>query len=198
MTRRSFLPRRLGRNEDGAALTEFALMAPLFLLLLMGIFDYGWQMYAQQVLRGAVSKAARDSTLETYANNQSALDARVRARVQNVFASAEVNFKRKAYDAFDQVGTAERFTDGNGNSSYDSGECYDDSNGNGRWDADRGRDGNGGASDIILYTAEMKFNRVLPVWAMLGQPQSMTLTATSVLRNQPFANGADAPADSCP
>ena len=47
--------------------------------------------------------------------------------------------------------------------------------------------GNGGADDVILYTVEMKFDRVLPVWRMLGQPQETTLRETTVLRNQPFA-----------
>src|SRR3546814_2178676 len=70
----------------------------------------------------------------------------------------------KAYDRFDQVGVEERYTDANKNGSYDTGECYDDSNGNGQWDADRGRDGNGGADDVILYSASMTFDRVLPVW----------------------------------
>ena len=38
--------RRLARDDRGTAITEFALTAPLFLLILMGIFDFSWQMYA--------------------------------------------------------------------------------------------------------------------------------------------------------
>ncbi len=198
MTRVTALLRRLRCDERAIAMVEFALTAPLFLLVLMGIFDYSWQMYAQQVLQGAVSEAGRDSTLETYADSQTALDTRVREQVLRVFRNADVEFSRKAYDQFSQVGVEERYTDANGNGSYDAGECYDDSNGNGRWDPDRGRTGNGGADDIVLYTASMSFDRVLPVWRMLGQPQSITLSYTTVLRNQPFATGSDAASDSCP
>src|SRR3546814_6070602 len=104
------------------------------------------------VLQGAVSNAGRDSTLEAYARSQADLDTLVREQVQQVFANAEVTFSRKAYDRFDQVGVEERYTDENENGSYDIGECYDDSNGNGQWDADRGRTGNGGADDVILYS----------------------------------------------
>lgn len=202
MTRRHALIRGLRGNARGVALVEFALTAPVFLLLLMGIFDYCWQMYAQQVLQGAVSKAGRDATLEFYANSQKALDDRVRAQVLNVFKDAEVTFTRKAYDRFDQVGTEERYTDepdenGLKNGKYDLGECFDDFNKNGRWDADRGSDGNGGADDVVLYTASMKFDRVLPVWKMLGQPQSTMLSSSTVLRNQPFNTGTDAPPDAC-
>lgn len=202
MTRRHALIRRLRGNARGVALVEFALTAPVFLLLLMGIFDYCWQMYAQQVLQGAVSQAGRDATLEFYAKSQTALDDRVRAQVLNVFKDANVTFTRKAYDRFDQVGVEERYTDtadkdGVKNGKYDLGECFDDFNKNGHWDADRGSDSNGGADDVVLYTASMKFDRVLPVWKMLGQPQSTTLSSSTVLRNQPFNTGTDAPPDAC-
>lgn len=197
MTRRNALLRRLRANERGLAMVEFALTAPLFLLILMGIFDYCWQMYAQQVLQGAVSKAGRDSTLQVNASDQSALDDAVEAQVLKVFHTAQMSFTRKAYDRFDQVAVEERYTDANDNGSYDSGECFDDFNNNGRWDADRGIEGNGGADDVVLYTASMTFDRVLPVWKMLGQPQSTTLSSSTVLRNQPFATGSDAPPDEC-
>src|SRR3546814_11159106 len=123
--------------------------APLFLLVLMGAFDYCWQMYAQQGLQGAVSKAGRDSTLEAYASSQADLDTLVREQVQQVFANAEVTFSRKAYDRFDQVGVEERYTDANEHGSYDIGECYDDSNGTRQRDAKSRRTGNAGADDAI-------------------------------------------------
>ncbi|MGR4889587.1 TadE/TadG family type IV pilus assembly protein [Sphingopyxis sp. LARHCG72] len=193
MTRRFIdLARRLRGNQRGTAITEFALTAPLFLLLLMGIFDYSWQFYARQVLQGAVAKAARDSTLEGNAANQAVLDEKVRTAVKNVFGKATVTFTRQTYDSFDAVGKPEPFKDKNGNNQYDAGECFEDINANGSWDADRGRAGNGGADDIVLYTASMEFNRILPVWSMLGQPQKTILKQSTVLRNQPYNAGTNA------
>ena len=193
MTRRlTELARRLRGHQRGTAITEFALTAPLFLLLLMGIFDYSWQFYARQVLLGAVAKAARDSTLEGNAASQAALDEKVRTAVQNVFGKATVTFTRQTYDSFDAVGKPEPFKDKNGNNQYDAGECFEDINANGSWDADRGRAGNGGADDVVLYTASMEFNRILPVWQMLGQPQKTILKQSTVLRNQPYNAGTNA------
>ncbi len=183
--RRAFL-RRLRRSEQGNAIVEFALTAPVFLLILMGIFDFSWQIYGKQVLQGAVSKAARDSTLESHAANQAALDAKVREKVQDVFKSGTVTFVRKSYDSYSEVGQPEAFTDSNKNGRYDSGECFEDVNGNSSWDADRGATGNGGAEDVVLYTATLEIERVLPVWKMLGQPQTSRIQATTVLRNQPY------------
>lgn len=186
------LCRRLRRDARGMAIVEFALTAPLFLLILLGIVDFSWQLYAKQVLQGAVAKAARDATLESNSSNQKVLDDKVRDAVKAVFNGAEVRFSRKAYDSFDQVGDPEPFKDSNKNNRYDHPECFEDINGNGSWDADRGRTGNGGADDVVLYTASMDITRVLPVWKMLGQSQNTTLSATTVLRNQPFNAGNDA------
>lgn len=174
MTRRLTLLRRLRRNERGNAIIEFALTAPLFFLILLGIFDFCWQLYAQQVLQGAVSKAGRDATLENFASNQSALDTRVRKQVKLVFKDADVTFQRRAFDSFDKVKIEPRYDDLNENGVPDAGDCIEDG----------GRDGNGGADDVVLYTATMRFNRVLPVWKMLGQSQATKLTSSTVSKTR--------------
>lgn len=181
------LVRALRRDDRGTAVTEFALTAPLFLLVLTGIFDYSWQMYAKQVLSGSVAHAARAATLEGNASSQTALDTAVRTQVKQVFKDANVTFTRKAYESYDEIGDPENYTDSNNNGGYDTGECYQDVNGNNSWDADRGQTNNGGAEDVVLYTANMEVTRILPVWRMLGQSQNTTISATTVLRNQPYA-----------
>lgn len=178
--------RRLAPDVRGNAVTEFALTAPLFLLVLMGIFDFSWQLYAKEVLSGAVAKVGRASTMEGVANSQTALDAQVRAQVQRVFKDANVTFSRLSYNSYDDIGNPENYTDSNGNGHYDVGECFEDVNGNGTWDSDRGAAGNGGADDVVLYTATMTINRILPVWKMLGQSQSKSISAKTILRNQPY------------
>lgn len=190
-----FIPfvRRVRHDRRGTAITEFALTAPMFLLLVMGIFDYSWQMYAQQVLQGAVGDASRLSTLEGNASTakQKLLDDAVRDKVKDVIGNASLEFSRKAYQDFSGVGQREALEDSNNNGKADKGECFDDMNGNNSWDSqDQGRSGNGGASDVVLYTASAKIERILPVWKILGQSQQVTLTSSTVLRNQPYATVA--------
>lgn len=185
MMGRAFLS-RLRRDQRGNTIVEFALTAPLFLIVLFGILDFSWQYYAKITLQGLVNDAARQATLEGNALDQTKLDNAVRDKVLNVFPKGEVRFSRKAYDSYTEVGDPEAFTDQNNNGRYDSGECFEDVNGNGSWDADRGQSGNGGAEDVVLYTASLKMTRVLPVWVFLGQSQQSTLSATTVLRNQPY------------
>lgn len=67
------------RGERGATALEFALVAPVFLLFILGIVDFGrlfWvknlmQYGAEQTARYAmVSPSATDTDLETYANTE--------------------------------------------------------------------------------------------------------------------------------
>jgi Flp pilus assembly protein TadG len=182
------LLRRLAGEERATALIEFALTAPILLLLLMGIFDFSMQIYAKSVLSGAVNSAARNAALEGNNASQTAIDNEVTAMVRNVFSDATVTYTRRAYDNFSDVSKPERLTDTNNDGDRDPGECFTDSNGNGTWDTNRGNNGQGTGDEVVLYTASMEVTRLFPAWKMLGQPQVKTLTAATVLRNQPFGD----------
>ena len=43
---------RLRRDERGVTVVEFALLAPVLLVTLLGMFDMGYTMYAQTLLQG--------------------------------------------------------------------------------------------------------------------------------------------------
>jgi Flp pilus assembly protein TadG len=178
--------KRLGRDERGVSAVEFALLAPLFFLFLFGIFDITYQFYGKAVLNGAVEEAGRMATIEANSSDPSALDAAVRAQVNRANKNAVLTFSRKSYKDFTDVGMGEEFTDDNGNGVRDDTECYEDANNNAAWDNDRGAAGNGGAKDVVVYTVSMTYNRIFPMWKMLGQPQSKTITTQTILRNQPF------------
>src|SRR3546814_15312544 len=57
------LLRRLRRSERGTAFVEFALPAPVFLLILLGIFVYFWQLFSQQVLPAVAPQAGHGAHL---------------------------------------------------------------------------------------------------------------------------------------
>lgn len=178
----------LHRDERGAYMIEFAMIMPTFLLLMMGAFDIGMQMYAKSVLSGAVEQAARLNTLETNATSQSAVDQAVRDQVGRVARYGTLSFSRLNYSDFSGVGQPEDFTDSNGNGVRNAGECYQDVNGNNSWDADRGETGQGGANDVVLYQVRLTFDRLFPLWKMLGEPQQKVLLVSTTLRNQPYSN----------
>ena len=49
------LLRRLRRDRSAVTIVEFAMIAPVMLLLLLGLFDLGYRTYATSVLQGALT-----------------------------------------------------------------------------------------------------------------------------------------------
>ena len=186
MSRVHVLLARLRRDTNGATLLEFAFVAPVMVLLLMGLGEILYQEYAQAILNGALQKAGRDSTIQGAANNTSAIDAKVMASVQAVAKNATYVSSRENYDTFTEV-APEPFRDANNNNQYDAGECFYDENGNNVWDADPGVSGQGGASDVALYTITITYPRLFPMAGLMGWSASSTLSASTLLKNQPYA-----------
>ena len=52
-------------RERGANLVEFALIAPLLIMLVMGIIDFGWILSTQQDARHGAREAARLAAVNT-------------------------------------------------------------------------------------------------------------------------------------
>lgn len=194
------LLRRLRRDDRGATIIEFAMVAPVMLLLMMGLGDLLFQVYAQAVLTGAVQKAARDSGIQ--ASDSSAIDTAVITAITPLIKDLAANCAanpaagswcstRKSYDTFGQV-PPEPLFDTNGNNVRDPGECFIDQNGNGVWDADRGVTGQGGASAVALYTMKITYRRMFPAAPLFGWSTTQTISSSLVLKNQPYASQAAA------
>jgi Flp pilus assembly protein TadG len=181
----SFLPRIL-RHQDGVAAVEFALIAPMLLMLLMGLFDLGYNVYINATLQGAVQQAARKSTVESARGSNALIDGAVETQIKRIVPSAEVRLVRKSYSNFSSVGLPEDFTDVDRNGTCNAGEPFEDANGNGKWDQDRGVSGLGGARDAVLYTVTVEYKRLFPMAKLIGLPAKVTTTANTVLRNQPY------------
>lgn len=177
--------------EDSRAVSavEFALVAPVFLTLMLGAFNVGQIVYGQSLLDGAVQQAARSSALET--GDTAAADAHVEQLVSRILPGAAVTSSRVSYFDFADIGRPEQWNDADANGTCDDGEAYTDENGSGEWEADVGVDGNGGAGDVIIYSVEVKYE---PFFSLFFAPDSWgetTLGATTVRKNQPFADQAE-------
>ncbi|QZH74704.1 MAG: pilus assembly protein [Erythrobacter sp.] len=165
---------------------EFALLAPVLLVTMMGLFDFSYNIYAESMIEGAVQKAARDSTIEQFANNPAALDTKVREAVQKVVPSSNVTFTRSAYRNYSDMGRAEEFTDTNGDGVCNNNETFVDLNSNGFWDSTRARDAANSARDAVLYEVNASYDRAFPLAGLLGFDDTVNVSARTVLRNQPF------------
>ncbi|GEP33138.1 hypothetical protein NSZ01_09060 [Nocardioides szechwanensis] len=65
--------RRSRRRDDGAAAVEFALVAPLLILLLMGIIGYGYMLSFRQSISQAAAEGARAAAVAPATANREAI-----------------------------------------------------------------------------------------------------------------------------
>ena len=182
--------RKLWEDRRGVTIVEFALVVPVLLLVILGLSDLCYRCYAQAILDGAVQKAGRDSTIQGAATTTDAIDAVVIASVQQIARSATFSSTRLNYDTY-SANAPEPFTDSKYNNVYDGicnhGEAYTDINNNGSYDLDPGVAGQGTASDVTKYTMTVTYPRLFPMAGLLGWSTSQVISASTILKNQPYA-----------
>lgn len=185
---------RLRDDRRGATIVEFAFVLPVMLAIIMGLMDLTYQAYVQSVLTGVVQKAGRDGTIQSNASDAagSSLDQKVMQQVWSIAKGATWQSSRKSYAKFGNI-TAEPFRDNNGDGVFDpSTECFTDLNGNGSRDLDPGVAGQGGANDVVVYTMTVQFDRMFPLAWLIGWTQRPSISATTILKNQPYSTQTSA------
>ena len=192
-------PPSLVRDIRGATLVEFAFVAPILVLMLMFLFDTGYYLYARAVLSGEVQAAGRASALETATDtNRALLDASVETAVKRLVGSGTVTFNRLAFKSYGRAQSrAEAFTDSNGDGICNNNEAFDDANRNGFRDTDSGVAGQGGAKDVTIYSVTLRYDRLFPMAYLLGWNPQVSMTSSTILRNQPFDKQAEALIGKC-
>jgi Flp pilus assembly protein TadG len=174
-------------DSRGATIVEFAFVAPVLMLTLMGIFDLGYKSYISSVLQGALHDAARMATVGDKTVTQ--IDAAVNTRLRSFSRGATITITHKSYSDFSGVKVAERITsDTVPTGQYNVGDCYEDYNNNNAYDTDRGKSGQGNSEDVVNYEITIVYPRLFPVTKLMGLPSTETVKASTVLRNQPYGS----------
>jgi len=185
--RASFILRRLRNDARGATAIEFAFVGPLFFVLCFAMLDLTHQLYLKSTLQGEVFKAGRDSGLQSGVASATAIDNKVRDMMLKVAPGTTFVFQRKAFAEFSNAGSPEPFVDANSNGVRNTGECYSDINASGTWDVDSSRNGQGAASQAVVYTVTATFPHLFPVASLFGVSPTQVVKSSTVLRNQPYA-----------
>jgi len=96
-------PQTRARSERGAELIEFALVTPIFALLIAAMFDFGFLFRNWELMTNAAREGARVGILPSYVCDDSTTD--VRARVEAYMAASGVSD-----DSFDVTAANTTFT----------------------------------------------------------------------------------------
>jgi hypothetical protein len=186
------LPYKVRRNERGVSVVEFALLAPVLCMLLLGILDLGQRMYLMSVLQGTLFRAARKASVGDQTSAQ--IDTFVNNELKDFKKNATVTITKKSYSDFTGVKALEKITSDTapvgtynaGTSVASPGDCYEDTNSNWKRD-DKGQSGLGQSDEIVYYQVTIVYPRVVPLFKFLGFSNNETVTANTVLRNQPYS-----------
>lgn len=183
---------KLLRATQGATAVEYALLAPVLLLLLVGIVEYNAMMYAATVLEGATAIASRQGKtgyVQSGMSQQDYIYGIVQSRVTGILTPAQLQITSKSYANLAVVGQPEPCisppsTPCNGTPDVN----YVDVNHNGQWDADQGAAGLGTSGDIVVYTVTYPWKIMTPIMlSYLGTNGTFTLTSSSIVRNEPYS-----------
>lgn len=182
--------RRFWRAREGVSAIEFAIIAPVLMLLIFGIVEFAIIMLVANMMENATSISSRLGKTGYAASGKSRADTirdSVIARAGNLIDPARLAITSKYYEQFDQIGDAEPWNDANHNGIAETGE-YSDINGNGQYDADMGLAGYGNAEDIVVYTIRYPWPIMTPIMReIIGDAQGeFPVTAHAVVKNEPY------------
>lgn len=198
MSRIRTLIRRLRRDTAGITIVEFAFVAPVLMLMLVGTIDLGYAAFVRSVVEGQLDSLTRRLTVQNA--SYTSLEAAMRIQVQKVAGNSTVNFTKQTLKRFNGATTPEKLIQDNGAAGYHIGEgdCFEDVNNNQIRDSTSTIDDTvGGADDIILYQANVTYPRILPLDKFIpGIGANVVINAKSMAKRQPY-EGQTAPPIYC-
>lgn len=184
---RSAIFPRLHRDRRGIAAVEFALVAPVMLIVMLGFVDLAYTMYVRAMLEGTLQEAARLTTVGN--QTPASVDTFVKNRMRGFGARIDVSSKTTSYYEYSGVGKPEKIKQDTAPfGEYNEGDCWEDLNGNTEWDSVSGVDGVGGSDDVVYYETSATFPAIVPIYKFINLSDMHVVKATTVLRNQPFAS----------
>lgn len=177
------------RAQEGMTSVEFALIVPVFVLLVMGIVEFSMIMFTSAVMESATNSTSRLGKTGYVPPGQSreqAIRNNITARTTGLLDPTKITINTYVYETLNRIGEPEPcISPPRTPCGGTAGVNFVDINGNGRWDADMARSGQGGAGDIVVYTAQYPWQVVTPVVsAIIGRV--FTISTRTVVKNEPF------------
>ncbi|WP_085901167.1 TadE/TadG family type IV pilus assembly protein [Kiloniella majae] len=186
--------RKLAKCERGVVALEYAMGLPIFLTMVLGIFDLGGVYFASILLEGGLREAARygvTGDLEPGVTKEEKILETINTHGAGFVQVKASELSTLVYKDFDSIGDPEPYVDADGNNSYDAGEAFTDLNCNGAWDSDSGFNGAGNGSEVVLYTVEHDTQLITGYIAhLVGSDGKVKLRASVAVRNEPYGGGA--------
>ncbi|MEQ8666818.1 MAG: TadE/TadG family type IV pilus assembly protein [Rhodospirillales bacterium] len=183
------LPERIRsfrRNRRGVTAVEFALVAPVFLYLLIGIFEVALMMFGIAMVETAAQNAARQlltGTAQSSGDAEAAFQTELCNNLTVVYDCNDIILDVRTYASFTAVTIPDIKINGNGDLVYEDGD-NDDSN-DVLFTAEFSA---GGASEIMVVRAIYSWDFATPyIGTLIGDSSGRkSLQTTVVFRSEPY------------
>lgn len=181
--------KNITRCAEGVTMIEFAIIAPVMFLLLIGFIELSLIFTTYLVLEGATtvgSRIGRTGYTESGSSREDYIRSEIIRLSAGLIDSRRIVIQELAYDNFNNIGKPEPCT-----TPGDTAPCpngYVDVNHNGQWDADQGVENAGGRSDVVLYRVSYPWTVFTPLMNIIIGDVSgqITITATATVKNERF------------
>ncbi|HWY17018.1 MAG TPA: TadE/TadG family type IV pilus assembly protein [Rhizomicrobium sp.] len=177
-----------GRANDGIAAVEFAILVPVFLILLMGTTDLGQMLYAYYKLDQAVAAGAEYAALNAAnvtSTNGAALASSIATIVESANGSSWANDTIVVNNGPTVTVTSGTAVSSGTASSADSYYCLTGSPGSWSWGTANATQvacaGGGSAGKFVTVTATYSYHPVLKIYNFITDS---TLSQSSVVETQ--------------
>ncbi|MEZ5690381.1 MAG: TadE/TadG family type IV pilus assembly protein [Rickettsiales bacterium] len=179
--------RKFYSDRSGTTAVEFALIAPVFLLMLTGLVEFSLVMFVSSVMEGATAAGSRYGktgyTIEGITRQQQIVNT-VALRTTGLLDPENITVNTTVYPSFESISQEEPYIDSNHNGVYNVGETYTDVNGNGQWDS-AGVEGLGNANDVVVYTVSYPWTITTPIInSFFDNP--LIISSRTVVKNEPY------------
>jgi len=182
--------RQFKQAQDGVTAIEFAVIAPVMLLLVFGIIEFGIIMMVYNVMEGATavsSRLGKTGYVASGLTRQQTIVNAITARAGALLDPNKITVTSKFYKQYDQINDPSPISTRMAMVAYNSGETYTDINGNGQWDADMGASGYGSAGDVVVYTVSYPWSVATPIISdLIATNGIFTITTHAVVKNEPY------------
>jgi Flp pilus assembly pilin Flp len=185
--------RTLIGDRRAATAVEFAVLAPVLVLAVIGIIELAVLLTVQILLEGSVREASRFG-ITGYTPAGQTRDQQIRALIDqytlNLVDMSNVVIVTRVFPSFSAVTRPEPCYKYLASGSCDTSDAryWQDTNGNGRWDdGTGGTNGSGGSGDIVLYTIHYRHRMMTGLMRrIMGIDGWVALEASVVVRNEPW------------
>lgn len=178
--------RTLWRDQRGATAIEFALVSLPVIYLMVGIIEFSVAMTVANSLEAATnlsSRLGKTGYVADQLDQKQTIHDEIERRVGPLIDMSKVTIKTTAFKDFEDLDVQDPWNDANSDGDPDPGE-WTDTNGNNFCD---GCSGLGSGENVAIYTITYPWKIMTPlIGAIVGENGIITLTAYSVVKNEPY------------